>query len=200
MRIDPVLTLGIVQITPIGHMLAPAIVALLAWAAVERNQATANLLGISSDEGVLVALLAYLLLQVGRVVHEVGHAVTGVYTGRRLLAVRLTPLFMAVEWPSNVLWHAPRASRRLTAAAGSSAQVTFGLALLAAAGAFGLGWPPVVHEAIVLSGELCIWAPWAICCRCRGQMAMCSLGGRGAYERAGPDSRCRNSMRRNWQV
>jgi hypothetical protein len=106
-RIDPVLTLGIVQITPMGHMLAPAIVALLAWAAVEQNQATANLLGISSDEGVLVTLLAYVLVQVGRVVHEVGHAVTGVYTGRRLLAVRLTPLFVAVE---RVVACAPRQS------------------------------------------------------------------------------------------
>jgi hypothetical protein len=39
-------------------------------------------------------------------------------------------------WQSSELWQAPRASRRLTAAAGSAAQVAFGIGLLASAGSF----------------------------------------------------------------
>ena len=70
---------------------------------------------------------------------------------RRLLAVRLTPLLMAADWPSNEVWQAPGDSRGLTAAAGSAAQVAFGIALLAARGVLGPRWPPFVQEAIFLS-------------------------------------------------
>jgi len=152
--LDPVVTLGKVQITPLSHLLVPAVLGFLAWGAVEQNGVQAADLGLTSTGAIGLALLLYVLLQAGRLVHEAGHVFVGLRTGRHLAAVRLTPLLMMAEWPPNELWHAPVRSRRLTAAAGSGGQMALGVALLVGAAMLANRWSPLVHEIVFLCGAL----------------------------------------------
>src|SRR5713226_5086840 len=46
-------------------------------------------------------LLVYAVLQAGRVLHELGHAVVGLLCGRELLRIRLTATVMAVWFPDG---------------------------------------------------------------------------------------------------
>jgi len=69
-----------------------------------------------------------------------------------MLMVRLTPLAMSVEWPPSELWSAPVESRRLTAAAGSVAQVAFGAILVGVGTLYADQWAAVVRETLFLCG------------------------------------------------
>jgi len=62
---------------------------------------------------------------------------------------------MVAEWPTDELWHAPSASRRLTAVAGSIVQVSFGIALLALSALFGENRAQVVREAMCALLHIC---------------------------------------------
>jgi hypothetical protein len=121
---------GCVDVTPLSHLVAIAVLAWLVRESARQAPAEAALLGLTPANAPAVAVLLYGLLQGSRLVHEAGHAVVGVATGLPLTALRLTPLFMAADFPDEAVWQAPASSRRLTALAGSTAEATFGVVLL----------------------------------------------------------------------
>ena len=85
-------------------------------------------------------------------VHEAGHGLAGVATGRYPTSVRLTPLLMVTDFPDGELETAPLTSRRLIALAGSAVEAGFGLVLLASRVAVGQSWAPLVQETVFLCG------------------------------------------------
>ena len=151
-RLNPIVTVGLVQFTPVSHVLVLTLLAALSWATLEPNPARIAAFGLSPATGVGLVLLAYVILQTGRIVHEAGRALASVRTGRKLRALRLTPLLMMTDWPPDELWRAPDTSRRVTAAAGTFAQMLFGAVLLLAAGSAGSHWAAPVQEAVFLCG------------------------------------------------
>ena len=135
------------------HAVAMAVLGFIAWsAALQISDATALALGLNTTSAPVTAWLLYALLQAGRMVHEAGHALAGVVTGRYPRSVRLTPLLMVTDFPDGELETAPVISRRLIALAGSTVEAGFGLALLASAIAIGQYWAPVVQETVYLCG------------------------------------------------
>ena len=153
-RLNPVVSVGVVEFMPVGHVVAATALAVLTWAVAETNPDETAALGLSSATAVALFLMAYALVQTGRVAHEAGHALAGVSTGRKLTAVRLTPLRMMADWPPNELWDAPASSRRLTAAAGSMSELLFGAALILAVTTLGTQWASPVQEVVLLAGIL----------------------------------------------
>src|SRR5438552_104515 len=112
------LHVGRAEITLVGHvaLLAPCcgLVAIQPWPAGERSSMMAML------------VLVYALLQGGRILHELGHALVGHLCGRQLLRIRFTLALMAVWFPDDD----PPNRVRWTALAGSLVQAAFGVAVL----------------------------------------------------------------------
>jgi hypothetical protein len=85
-----VIRIGCVEVPVAAHMLAIAVLGLLAWsAALQVSDAAA--LGLTSTNAPAVAVLLYTLLQAGRIIHEAGHALAGVATGT-FATLELDPL------------------------------------------------------------------------------------------------------------
>jgi hypothetical protein len=76
-------------------VLAIAVLGLLAWSAALQVSFAAAL-GLTSTNAPAVAVLLYTLVQAGRIIHEAGHALAGVATGRQPRLVRLTPLLILI--------------------------------------------------------------------------------------------------------
>jgi hypothetical protein len=125
-----VIRIGCVEVPITAHVLAIAVLGLLAWsAALQVSDAAA--LALTSTNAAAVAVLLYTLLQAGRIIHEAGHAVAGVATGRRPRLVRLTPLLTVTDIPDWQLEPAHARGRRLIGLAGSTLEAGFGLVFLA---------------------------------------------------------------------
>jgi hypothetical protein len=90
-RLNPLVSVGVVEFMPVGHVVVAAALTVLTWAVAESNRDETAALGLSSATAVALFLMAYALVQTGRVAHEAGHPLAGSSTGRKLTAVRLTP-------------------------------------------------------------------------------------------------------------
>ena len=102
----------------------------------------------------VLILLFYAVLQAGRVLHELGHAVVGLLCGRELLRIRLTATVMAVWFPEgDPVW-----SVRLTCLAGSVVQAMFGAALLLLATTSSPNWLLGLRQSLDLVGAMHIGA------------------------------------------
>ncbi len=99
-------------------------------------------------------LLVYAVLQAGRVLHELGHAVVGLLCGRELLRIRLTATVMAVWFPEgDPVWPV-----RLTCLAGSVVQAMFGAALLLIATTSSPNWLLGLRQSLEIVGAMHIGA------------------------------------------